>query len=108
MPDPLPFTVTNTLAAEPSGAVTTTVSSAFAGKPVSVTVEGLPTVVDVAVIMGEFGGAFVAREPVSGCDEPWPLNAVIEKVCQVDGVKPVAVYVVDGTQIEALSSTLTK
>ena len=108
MPDPLPFTVTNRLAAEPSGAVTTTVSSAFAGKPVSVTVEALPTVVAVAVIMGEFGGAVVDRDPVSGCDEPWLLNAVIEKVCQVDGVKPVAVYVVDGTQTAALSSTLTK
>ena len=91
VPFPLPFTVTNTLAAEPSGAVTTTVSSAFAGKPVSVIVVGVPTVVDAAVITGEFGGAVVDREPVSGCDEPWLLNAVIEKLCQVEGVRPVAV-----------------
>ena len=76
---------------EPSGAVTTTVSSLLAGKPVSVTVEALPTVVAVAVIMGEFGGAVVDRAPVSGCDEPWLLNAVIEKLCQVEGVRPVAV-----------------
>ena len=108
MPEPLPFTVTKTLEAVPFGAVTTTVSSAFAGKPVSVIVVGVPTVVDAAVITGEFGGAVVDREPISGCDEPWLLNALTEKVCQVDGVRPLAVYVVDDTESSAPPSTLTQ
>jgi hypothetical protein len=75
---------------------------------VSVTVEELPTVVAVAVIMGEFGGAVVDREPVRGSEEPWLLNAVIEKLCQVEGAKPVAVYVVDGTETDAPPSTVTQ
>jgi hypothetical protein len=86
-----------------------TVCVELAGKSMRVMVDAVPTVPDVAVILGEPAGALVDREPVSSGELPLRFIAVIAKLCQVDGVRPVAVY--DGTfptAIEAPPSTLTQ
>ena len=109
VPLPAPLTVTVTFVIDESGAVIITVCVEFAGKSMRVMVDAVPTVPDVAVIRGEPSGALVDREPVSSGELPLEFIAVIAKLCQVDDVRPVAVYDVTFlTSIEAPPSTLTQ
>lgn len=93
-PVPVPFasTVTVNVLDEASGAVTWTVCVEWAVKPLRVTALGAPTVTEVAVIIGEPGGAAVEAAPQrSEADTPTAFTATIEKVCHADGLRPVAV-----------------